>query len=86
MNFQKVMTFASETDEFLSKKSTSGWWSSKYTIQVKLKEVNFKAGSLVVHGGHPSKQYGGLESCEDSRVVKGEQVNLVKVSEDLLID
>lgn len=53
---------------------------------MKLKEVNFKAGSLVVHGGHPSKQYGGLESCEDSRVVKGEQVNLVKVSEDLLID
>lgn len=53
---------------------------------MKLKEVNFKAGSLVVHGSHPSKQYGGLESHDDSRVVKGEQINLVKVSEDLLMD
>ena len=48
--------------------------------------MNFKARSLLVDGGHPSKQYGGLESHDDSRVVKGEQINLVKVSEDLLMD
>ena len=51
-----------------------------------LKEVNFKAESLVVHGGHPRKQYEGPEFCNDSSVVKREQIYLVKVSEDSLID
>lgn len=51
-----------------------------------LKDVNFKAGSLVVHGVHPSKQYEGSEFCNNSRVVKREQIDLVKVYEDSLTD
>lgn len=47
--------------------------------------MNFKAGSLVVHGGQPRKQYEGPEFCNDSSVVKREQIYLVKVPEDSLI-